>query len=314
MNRHSSRTGFTLVELLVVIAIIGVLVGLLLPAVQAAREAARRMQCGNNFKQMTLACHNYHDTFGKLPAGKITTVTGFGGPYRSNWAIAILPYIEQNNLYELYRQEENNNSAWNMANVNSKFVETYACPSDLNVKQTGRPESGRGSGQDWARGSYRCMTGASAGHKDVTNGGWWDGDEYSGIPSSWIGAMHFVDEQLQQESMGITDGTSNTLLIGELHRPKDKDRRGTFWAYSYTSYNASGAVPYGASIAAHKWAECLANVPSSNICKRGFGSYHPAGNNWAVCDGSVRFISDTVNMDVYVGLASAYGGEVVQFP
>jgi type II secretory pathway pseudopilin PulG len=307
-----------LVELLVVIAIIGILVALLLPAVQAAREAARRMSCTNNLKQMALATHNYHDTYLKLPPGKITTVTGFGGPYRTNWAIAILPYVEQQALYDLYRQEENNNSTWNMENVNTKQVDAYVCPSDLRVdapNTNGNPESGPGSGQEWARASYRSMTGRSGGHNGATDGGWWDGDEYSNIPTHWKGPLHFVDENLGCESLNMQDGTTNTLMFGELHKPKNKENRGTFWAYSYTSYNASGATPYPASLMAHEFDDCTSNVPDSNICKRGWGSYHAgSGNNWALCDGSVRFIGANIDMDTYVGMASVNGGEVVDLP
>ena len=99
---------FTLVELLVVIAIIGILVALLLPAIQTAREAARRTQCSNNLKQMGLAAHNYHDTFNCFPPGAITDGPCCGAKSRINWAIALLPYMEQSTLYDDYDHDANN--------------------------------------------------------------------------------------------------------------------------------------------------------------------------------------------------------------
>jgi len=113
MTRSKQRRAFTLVELLVVIAIIGILVALLLPAVQAAREAARRAQCSNNLKQMGLAAHNYHDTFRSFPPGAITDGPCCSAKSRVNWAIALLPYMEQTSLYDEYDHDANNEDPTN---------------------------------------------------------------------------------------------------------------------------------------------------------------------------------------------------------
>lgn len=136
------RYGFTLVELLVVIAIIGILIALLLPAVQAAREAARRSACVNNLKQLAIGLHNFHDTNNEFPPGEITPGNCCGTQSRENWAILILPYIEQKNLYERYDFNQNNEHSNNRF-VRESNIETHNCPSDINAGELRRPESNK---------------------------------------------------------------------------------------------------------------------------------------------------------------------------
>src|SRR4051812_48538465 len=174
--RLRSRSGFTLVELLVVIAIIGILVALLLPAVQAARESGRRSACINNLKQQALGLHNHHDTKRTLPPGGTYYGNCCTPTTYTNWAIELLPYIEQPALYDQYRQNEENISANNNA-VGQKRIKTYECPSDTKINVLEVPDSGPSTGQ-WMHGSYRAVSGK--GNMQVGHGAW---DSYE--PSLW---------------------------------------------------------------------------------------------------------------------------------
>ncbi len=245
---HSDRRGFTLVELLVVIAIIGVLVALLLPAVQAAREAARRSSCANNLKQIGIAVHNYHDTYLVLPVGGVQPGSCCGTPSAAGWGIFILPFMEQKPLYDQYDFNTWNDQSRNTANtfVTTQFVKTYICPSDVNTNRLEKPASGPGSGLDYAPGSYRAVAGISDGDN------WMDaneGDAYTNNnrgPIYTIGGTHNgmtgSNHNFKGENLGgILDGTSNTLLAGEYHT-RTQLRRRTFWAYTYTSFDQSHII------------------------------------------------------------------------
>jgi prepilin-type N-terminal cleavage/methylation domain-containing protein len=269
-------TGFTLVELLVVIAIIGVLVALLLPAIQAAREAARRMQCANNLKQIGLACLNYESAKGELPYGNMLN-TGNGSVY-SGWSVEILPFSENQQLKALYIPGADMAMPFNAANQTSvqitklreTFVPAYTCPSD-HPPVLAMPMSGAGSGINYASGSYRSNAGRGNGF--VT---WYLGEDMPApygaatqpqnstrpIHDGWRGPMHAVYSKpapnlgqvdktkvlLPEKIKGISDGTSNTMLAGEstsmssedVNRP---DGRRTFWAYSRGNYASSQTTP-----------------------------------------------------------------------
>lgn len=325
---RSIRRAFTLVELLVVIAIIGVLVALLLPAVQAAREAARRMNCQNNVKQIGLALHNHHDVYNTFPAGGITNGTCCGTESAATWTIFILPYLEQSNLYERYDFSRTNENAAN-AFVRTQYVKTYSCPTDPMIKQLLAPASGPGANLNYMTGSYRAMAG-------VTDGlSWFDAECGRNSPLNQRGILHSMSDPAsppafpsgytappygKERIANITDGTSNTLMVGEYYTgPKSTPRRTTFWAYTYTSFNQSEVVlpPQSRQLFAD-FNRCDSfsgsSVGGNNPCKRSWGSYHPNSINFANGDGSIRTISTNIDMIVFAALGTMGNGETVNVP
>jgi prepilin-type N-terminal cleavage/methylation domain-containing protein/prepilin-type processing-associated H-X9-DG protein len=329
----AGRRAFTLIELLVVIAIIAVLIGLLLPAVQKVRESAANAQCRNNLKQIAVALHAYHDALGSFPAGSIYKQVGGKWDYYDTWTVAILPYLEQDNLYKLYDQTRPNatNASAGTATVRQTLVKVYTCPSDPNPFTPAQPGSGPGGTSGLPiplcmPGSYRCVAGADYGGDVVgtQNGNNENWDDATQLP--WLmqwnagdrGVMHATGMAggVAERIASIKDGTSNTLMVGEYTTLTTLNRR-TFWAYAYTSYNES-LVTFGQSrTLLPDFDKCSNTAPGgSNQCKRAWGSPHTAGMmNFAMCDGSVRNISPSVDMNfVMPALATIAGHEVVTLP
>jgi prepilin-type N-terminal cleavage/methylation domain-containing protein/prepilin-type processing-associated H-X9-DG protein len=306
------RSAFTLIELLVVIAIIAILIGLLLPAVQKVRESAARLQCSNNLKQIGLAMHNYHDARGAFPPGGVTQGFCCSTQSGTNWAIEILPYLELDNLFRLYNQGVTNENAAN-AGVRATAVKAYQCPSDASGPwTTGNPASGPGSGLQYMPGSYRAVSGRA----NISGAlGWFDNAEGAALPNQFKGPLHTVWTQLglaQETFSTITDGTSNTLMVGE-YATRTVPRRRTFWAYTYTSYNQSSVHPASHTYL-NDFTRCEQISASLGLdnrpCRRSFASFHTNGANWVMCDGSVRFIPQTVDMNLLSNMATIAGGEV----
>ncbi len=304
-SAHSRRTGFTLVELLVVIAIIGILVALLLPAVQAAREAARRMQCQNNMKQLGLALHNYHTANNKFPPAGFYDGGSLTGSTLS-WHCALLPFIEQGNLYDELDHAGPYGSTQNRTAALNK-VEAFLCPSfstDRSVLFEKFGSTGdQVSGQNVYTTHYYGVLGpegtnaeSGAGYNSEvvgTCGGYARGDTLLNA-----GAGITIDE--------IRDGTRNTFLLGDIAGAGTFNYRSWARGTSEGSCRASSSaknVEYAIGIFAYE----VFNVEFNDVS---FGSSHPGGCLFAYGDGSVHFVSETVDLGVYKATASRAGGEV----
>ncbi len=295
-----SRRGFTLIELLVVIAIIAILIGLLLPAVQKVREAAARMQCSNNLKQLALAMHNYHDTTGALPPTRNADGNGV------TWAVLILPYIEQSNIYQ---QFEATGLRFRNAPVTAResSVKTFFCPSRRTPPQivpatedrdgaTPPPAATRQSG---SAGDYAVCVGdrhnaSGLGGMDASNGAFFRGDLNRRI-----------------NLLSITDGTSNTLFIGEKHIRRGnelRDRSLSPVGGDGSIYNPDGIRSYTRLAGGASWALARTQDDPSN---EKFGSLHTGVVQFALGDGSVRSLSITISNATLTALATRDGGEVV---
>jgi prepilin-type N-terminal cleavage/methylation domain-containing protein/prepilin-type processing-associated H-X9-DG protein len=305
--RPRRRCGFTLIELLVVIAIIAVLIALLIPAVQKVREAAARTQCSNNLKQIVLACHTYHDQNGSFPTGHEVRPRR---QYYTNWAIVILPFLEQDNLFKQYDNTVVNSHARNRP-VRETYLSVYTCPSDINAKKVLRPATGEGPAADFMTGSYRGSSGVSCTGFDQ-----WAGyeDEVTVLRNRCPdarGVLHTDgDGGLRPERIAdLIDGTSSTYMFGE-RMTRTTLSRGTFWADSFNLYNLSGSFPDSATLLPD-YDACIRVARDQAQCKYGWGSFHSSGINFAFGDGSVRQISTAINMTVFTNLATIGRGEVI---
>lgn len=283
--------GFTLIELLVVIAIIGVLIGLLLPAVQKVREAANRMQCANNLKQIGLAFHNYHDTFGQLPCSRIHQAPGEGW---ATWCVQVLPFLEQQNLllkWDLSRDYYDQVPEAQRTPVRIYFCPTRQRPQELSFKNP--KDCNGGTFYPGALTDYACSSGDRNSYKGylddkTANGAIIVGNAtvVRGIVTSW---------RSRTSLSSLTDGTSNTILVGEKHvRPSMLGRA----AGDFAAYNGGPDVPRNA-------ARCggpgfpIAKDPMSDIDpERVFGSYHPGTCQFLMGDGSVRALTVTLAPEI----------------
>lgn len=313
------RRAFTLVELLVVIAIIGILVALLLPAVQSAREAARRIKCSNQLKQIGLAVLQYESSIRSLPPGGVTEQPCCSNQNFSSWAVSILPFIEQTALHDQYDHRLPNEHADNQV-LRESFVADYVCPSEEPLTTPSRRATGLGRNLLWMHGSYVAVTGRN----DPALGGWW-GNYSPGArqPPEFRGAMHTVGSSGPNDSgpilntvqlREIIDGTSHTLLVGERSIEGPHPRQ-TAWAYSYGQYNKSSVVPQ-TRILLRDYDRCVrvGGPGGSNPCKRGFSSFHTSGVQFVLCDASVRMFSLNGDMFVFAAAATIAGEESAQLP
>ncbi|PQO43072.1 DUF1559 domain-containing protein [Blastopirellula marina] len=308
---NSHRHGFTLVELLVVIAIIGVLIALLLPAVQQAREAARRMQCTNNMKQLGLAIHNYHDVLGCVPVIGSLGGSPVSAPERSAF-VALLPYLEQGNLEDQY----NYNQPWHHADnlpIAAQVPETLVCPS--------APGGGEQTIAGTATSCYAyCYAPFNAAQqynapgkaffqyndkiafRDVT-----DGLTNTICLFESAGRAHWWVKNQQQP------GGASTPTLYSGYGTSYGEEREAWTSHVLGTYFAPVLVTPAATAGAEPTVTLFAGSEVMNVTNLYSGpySFHPGGINILLGDGSVRFIPDTINLDTLWAMTSCGGGEVV---
>ncbi|MCA9050914.1 MAG: DUF1559 domain-containing protein [Planctomycetaceae bacterium] len=312
-------SGFTLIELLVVIAIIAILIALLMPAVQQAREAARRVKCVNNLKQIALALHNYHDANRMLPPGVnakrsirqgsstcfLYPPPGYGYPVTGDypgWRVSILPQLDQAPLYNQFdhnfmlaslpdepmyvHPEEVHN-----AKLGGTDIAAYVCPSSRTEKDRWGTASGSYTGNGGeSDGNYISECGATPSQPQYTTG------------MFWVNSNRRLRD--------VRDGTSNSILVGEHAFPgqawilhgRSKNFYSIYRTYTSWGYNDS-SLPINVGFK-------NIQIGSFGINLYSFGSFHPGGANFALCDGSIRFLSENMDFITYGDFFSVAGGEV----
>lgn len=316
-----AQRGFTLVELLVVIAIIGVMVGLLLPAVQAAREAARRMSCQNQLKQLSLALHNHHDTHNRFPAGAENAVYPKPKPAGStntiigtSWIVHTLSYFEQQAVYEMYDFSKAFDAAEN-ADVGNTVIATLYCPSGPAPRRYTDPNGGGVNGNPpshyvgvmgpagLTNPTVSVLNGATYNYTvgdPTTNGAW----SAHGILSNYRETPGSVSTNRFVRFSDIVDGTTNTLMVGERaivlpgtlndYRSWIRGNNGGVSACKNVTYPINSTNYNG----------------SNNFNHISFASQHPGGVLFAMGDASVQFVSESIDMAIYMAMASINEGAI----
>ena len=300
------RKAFTLIELLVVIAIIAILIALLLPAVQQAREAARRSTCKNNMKQIGLALHNYHDVHRCMPPGAMKDTEGGTNSPGFSFLVMILPYIDQANIYNQLSYTSSASAGINET-MSASVPSVYLCPSSSEQDRTFA--AGQKTVHYLGNAGPISETGAAVTYSKSAAGG------SNGGSLSKQGVLLYQLNDGVVRMRDITDGTSNTLLVGELSINKNQ------YAVGDVNYQRWVRGSYGNS----PYVQVLKNV-RYNINQQGylgtadccdtslhdmsFASNHVGGCHWLFGDGTVRFVSENIDINVYKASASRNGGEV----
>ncbi|EAQ80728.1 DUF1559 domain-containing protein [Blastopirellula marina] len=290
VRKLDRQPAFTLVELLVVIAIIGVLIALLLPAVQQAREAARRMSCSNNLKNIGLALHTYHDTHNCFPIGHHYQGHWDGDPLSSEggtgfgWATGLLPYIEQGNQFERFdsRYPAGENTITGNRTVCQTPLNLFSCPSDTKPAQYDE-----GAIPNAATSSYQGAASAYDSYPNNAVGSVPNRDRFNGV-------FDRTNRGFIAGLKHIQDGTSNTIIVAETKWEMDDNRRNRSRIYAGNDIVDYAKGASNAVLINGQWAMNWTQKQGNPQPHRTAGSFHPGGAMFGFCDGSVHFVSETI--------------------
>ncbi|MBN9118800.1 MAG: DUF1559 domain-containing protein [Planctomycetes bacterium] len=318
-----SRRAFTLIELLVVIAIIAILIGLLLPAVQKVREAAARMKCQNNLKQLGLAIHNYHDANDALPA-----MTGNGCCW-GTWAVLVLPYVEQDSAFRLYQNWGGNDSvnsnfpapgagtfprysgSPNTTNVTARRYSVLTCPSDQENAAFSSITNCNYAVCGGNGGTYKTPGPAPQPAGYGLMSGMFDGSVYNTVAG---GAVHPPSKKTQLTDVG--DGLTNTVMVGEVRQGQGRDVRGFIW-WGDSSAMSTYYPPNTTSQDLVAAGLCIDQPAQGLPCSGAGGALHSArskhtnGVDVALGDASVRFVSNSIDPNVWLWAGPINDGKVI---
>jgi prepilin-type N-terminal cleavage/methylation domain-containing protein len=334
MNVVSKRRGFTLIELLVVIAIIAILIALLLPAVQQAREAARRTQCKNNVKQIGLALHNYHDNFLVFPPGAVVNTSNTAAPYQGwGWNLMILPFMDQAPLYNRYNFSSTLQASAVAAGPSTTVIGALRCPSDTGIAVI--------QNFDVAATCNATATTVIQGLVSRSNYpgvvGWWNNAGTAtglatGVLPTTTAYRGIFGINSRVGIRDMTDGTTNSIVVGERYTPSATGQTTVLQPVGHCTWaGASGggdiasaatilgdtaATVVGGNAATTPFAPASYGINGNNGTVQrgqtsGFGSLHVGGCHFLIGDGTVRFISENIDTTLYRNLGTVNDGAVI---